>query len=468
MANKKSADKNAASTVFCKNCGSELNGKSKFCAQCGYPTGSHGIATNFEKVDKCPNCGDNIPSFTAKCPSCGAEISSDDVPPAIKEFSSNINKLDNAIVAGSRKQQKGWDSWTPLVKVLWIVLNVFFICVPLIFYFLYQFYRFINPAPFTLEEEKKAHYINNFAFPNDRENILEGLLYIKSAMAALGAKKIDRNTSRWVKIWKNKATDLFEKAEILFKGDKIAKDAYAAILKSEKKLKKTLLTKIIISSAVLLVFLLYMSFKDTIDTYEYKITDTITTFTWPVSDLTLELPEPPTNIGEIRVNDDKELWVEMRAVEQTQFESYIEECKNKGFTIDVEKKGSSYKAHNEKGYYLNLFYYKANKEVSLNIEAPLPLSDIKWPKSDIAKLLPVPKSTYAYIENESTTSFVVYVGETTKEDFREYAEACYEAGFKKDYRKDDKNYSGYDEEGNYLDLEYIGNKIMSIRIYKKR
>ena len=311
-------------------------------------------------------------------------------------------------------------------------------------------------------------YINNFTFPNDRENILEALLYIKSAMAALGAKKIDRNTSRWVKIWKNKATDLFEKAEILFKGDKIAKDAYAAILKSEKKLKKVLLTKIIISSAVLVIFILYSSFKDKIDTYEYKKIDTTTTFTWPVTNLTQELPEPPTNIGEIRANDEREMWVEMRAVEQIQFENYIEECKNKGFTIDVDKKGGSYKAHNEKGYYLYLYYYKGNKEVTLNIEAPLPLSEIKWPKSEMVKLLPVPKSTYAYIESESNTGFVVFVGETTQSDFREYAEACYEAGFKKDYRKDDRNYSGYDEEGNYIDLEYIGNKIMSIRIYKKR
>lgn len=467
VGNKKSAGKNGKSEVFCVNCGSRINGRTKFCAECGYPTGSSAIRVNFEKVDKCPNCGDNIPSFTAKCPSCGAEISSDDIPPAIKEFSGNINKLDNAIAAGLQKLQKGWNSWTPTVKILWVILNVIFVCIPLIFYFLYQFYCFIKPAPFTLEEEKKAHYINNFTFPNDRENILEGLLYIKSAMAALGAKKIDRNTSRWVKIWKNKATDLFEKAEIMFKGDKIARDAYAAILKSEKKLKKTLLIKIIISSAVLVIFVLYMSFKDTFDTYEYRRTDTTTTFTWPASGLALELPEPPTNIGEIELNSDRELWVEMRAVEQAQFENYIEECKNKGFAVDVEKSNYSYKAHNEKGYCLNLYYYTSYKELSLSIEAPLPLSDIKWPKSDIAKLLPVPKSTYAYIESESPTNFVIFVGETTKEDFREYAEACYEAGFKKDYSKYDTSFSGYDEEGNYLDLQYIGNKIMSIRVYKK-
>ncbi len=253
----------------------------------------------------------------------------------------------------------------------------------------------------------------------------------------------------------------------MFKGDKIARDAYAAILKSEKKLKKTLLIKIIISSAVLVIFVLYMSFKDTFDTYEYRRTDTTTTFTWPASGLALELPEPPTNIGEIELNSDRELWVEMRAVEQAQFESYIEECKNKGFAVDVEKSNYSYKAHNEKGCCLNLYYYTSYKELSLSIEAPLPLSNIKWPKSDIAKLLPVPKSTYAYIESESPSNFVIFVGETTKEDFREYAEACYEAGFKKDYSKYDTSFSGYDDEGNYLDLQYIGNKIMSIRVYKK-
>lgn len=421
------------------------------------------VAITVERSDKCPNCGDNIPSFTVVCPSCGSEISSDDVPSAVKEFSRQINILDNAVADSSNKEY--WESWKPIISRLWIGINVILVGIPHVFYL---FFRLMKPAPFTAAENKKVQYINNFAFPNDRESILEGLLYIKTTIATLCAKKTDSNTSRWIKIWKNKATYLFEKAEIMFKGDKIALDAFADVLKSEKKHKNALLIKILIPSVLLVSLIFYASTSHIYGTKKADVANTPNTFTWPTSGLALELPEPPTNVGKINVNNDKDFWLEMRDVKQMQFERYVEDCKNKGFTIESEKSSYSYEAYNERGYFLSIFYYSSsNYKVLVHVDAPLPpMSNIIWPESDIAKLLPVPKSSFAYIERESHDSLVIYIGETTKDDFRDYADACYEAGFKKDYTRSDKSFTGYDVEGNYIDLQYMGNMTMSIKIRK--
>ena len=42
----------------------------------------------------------------------------------------------------------------------------------------------------------------------------------------------------------------------------------------------------------------------------------------------------------------------------------------------------------------------------------------------------------------------------TKDDFGDYADACYEAGFKRIHRSD-KSFTGYDMEGNYVELQYM-------------
>lgn len=459
----KSADKNVEKEVFCINCGSRLNGRSNNCTECGYSSGVSAVAITVERSDKCPNCGDNIPSFTVICPSCGSEISSADVPSAIKEFSNSINKLDNTIASNSHKQY--WESWAPLMREFWVGINVILIGIP---HVLYLFYRLIKPAPFNAAESKKAQYINNFTFPNDRESILEGLLYIRSTIAALCAKKTDRNTLQWVKLWKNKATYLFEKAEIMFRDDKIAHDAYAAVLKSEKKLKNVLLIKILIPSVLLVSFIFYASTSHMFGPKKADVTNTPNTFAWPTSGLALELPEPPTNVGKIRLNDDRELWLEMNDIRQSQFERYVQRCKNNGFTIESKKTGYSYEAYNEKGYFLSLFHhaYIIKDTLSLHIKAPLPMDNIMWPESDIAKLLPIPKSSCGYIESESLDGFVIYIGEMTKDDFGDYADACYEAGFKKNHTRSDKSFTGYDMEGNYVELQYMGNKTVSIKIQK--
>jgi RNA polymerase subunit RPABC4/transcription elongation factor Spt4 len=52
--------------MYCKNCGAQLDTKSKFCGKCGSPT-----KTESTKNKYCPFCKNSIPENTVKCPHCG-------------------------------------------------------------------------------------------------------------------------------------------------------------------------------------------------------------------------------------------------------------------------------------------------------------------------------------------------------------------------------------------------------------
>ena len=91
-------------------------------------------------------------------------------------------------------------------------------------------------------------------------------------------------------------------------------------------------------------------------------------------------------------------------------------------------------------------------------------SEFSWPDSEIAKLLPVPKSTIGRIEWEAAYGFVIYVAETPKSEYDTYVDSCKENGFNIDYRAGDDYYYADNEEGYRLSLKYQGDDIMFIRI----
>lgn len=468
-----------ATGSFCVNCGTKLNPGAKFCPGCGaavsasassmnvppIPTASPANPTTRQqefagKIIKCPACGTEIPSFTAICPRCGHEINSTRVSSAIKDFTNQISQCDRAIANSPAEPKKGWKSWSGGKKVGWVFLNLFTFCIPLVIYLILSLLGIGSMSSLTPEEKNKAQLINNFAFPNDREDILEGLLYIKSQTASLASGKIDRNTWRWMKIWKNKASQLFERAEMMFKGDKIANDAYTDILASEKKVKKSLLIRVIIAIVLVALFSAFVFARGAGN----SIKEANATFEWPSTGIALQVPEPPTNKGEIKFNDDQYFSLKVRGIDQSQYETYISECKDKGFTIDNEKNSDLYEAYNGEGYHLQLFYYSSSTDLTIDVEAPEPMGEIQWPKSDIAKRLPVPKSSYGSIDWEADYGFKIYLGNTTKQDFLDYADACYDAGFTKDYEKGDTYFRADDSEGYHVNLEYRGNNVMFIGI----
>lgn len=176
------------------------------------------------------------------------------------------------------------------------------------------------------------------------------------------------------------------------------------------------------------------------------------------------LPAAPTSKGDVWSNSQEELRVDIKDVTAKQFVEYLEACEKEGFTVEAVTKGDSYTAFNDKGYRLELNYSEYLEVLTINLCAPVELDSITWPTSTAGSVLPAPKSTTGKFEFEHDTSFFVYIGETTKEDYNAYVDACSEAGFNLEYNKGDDYYYANNAEGWHISLNYVGNGVMTIKI----
>lgn len=102
----------------------------------------------------------------------------------------------------------------------------------------------------------------------------------------------------------------------------------------------------------------------------------------------------------------------------------------------------------------------------ITLDAPIKMETLNWQKSEIAGLLPLPKSTVGKVSTDKPDSCNIYVGETSLEDFNAYADECSEYGFFVAYERGEKYYNAKDESGNKLSLSYNGNNVMNIQIKK--
>ncbi|MFV0498022.1 MAG: DUF6591 domain-containing protein [Candidatus Fimivivens sp.] len=91
-------------------------------------------------------------------------------------------------------------------------------------------------------------------------------------------------------------------------------------------------------------------------------------------------------------------------------------------------------------------------------------SSFDWPTSDIAKIIPVPVSSIGKIDWEASYGFVIYVAETSKDDYDEYASQCEEAGFTVNYDKGDDYFMGDNADGYHVSLSYEEGDVMFIRM----
>jgi len=91
-------------------------------------------------------------------------------------------------------------------------------------------------------------------------------------------------------------------------------------------------------------------------------------------------------------------------------------------------------------------------------------SEFRWPNSDIAKLLPVPKSNIGQIWIDSVDQLNVDVAETSQQDFNTYVDDCMALGFTSDYTKLGNNFFSAENESGYSLLlnYYEEDSIMSL------
>lgn len=91
-------------------------------------------------------------------------------------------------------------------------------------------------------------------------------------------------------------------------------------------------------------------------------------------------------------------------------------------------------------------------------------AEFQWPDTEIAKLMPIPKSTVGNINWSKDYGFVIYVAETSLDDYAAYVQDCEALGFTLDCRKGDDYFYADNADGYHVALNYKEDDVMFVRI----
>ena len=362
--------------AFSSNCGQQLDDKAKFCSACGtsrpvqQTEDENKRKTVYEgEIRKCPNCGEVIDAFTAKCPACGFELNSKKVSSVLQDFIKEINECEKTIANSSAAGKGGWSSWSKSKRFWWVVLNLLFVCIPLVIYLALPLVTLKSTPKLTAEEKKMASLIENFPFPNDRESILSALVFAKEKIDFISKESIDRKTAYWMRLWCAKAEQLKQKADLLFPNDSIVKESYNEIAADENRVNRTIKIKAIIGLVILVIAVIFcvVRYGGNVGVTDSK--DYNATFEWQTSGLFAELPEPDTNNGKIVMETEKQINIELYNISADDFDTYVKKCREAGFTSEVTKTDGVFYATDEEGYDLNLFYDAKKDVLSIHISS---------------------------------------------------------------------------------------------------
>ena len=414
--------------AFCIKCGSAVSEGAKFCANCGASVEKNETVTGEERkkvfegeIHKCPNCGQELKSFEAVCPSCKHELRGIKGSQLIKELN---EKLEKAIT-----------------------------------------------------EKEKTDIIKNFAVPNTKEDIMEFMILASSnfdAEAHWRNEYIEDVSDGWLV----KMDQCVLKAEKLGDSDfaaqikKMKEDAtgkYDRIKKKESKKKKrpaiivSSITVLLIITALVLWFTGVIGGKKADD---YK--DNVETIVWNSLVFGENLPDINITEGEIVTDTENSLSLYFYDTERSKFDSYVEDCKDFGYTIDEESKDLNFSAYNADGYYLTLDYstYKNQNKITVNLTRPKKQNTLNWDTIKLMSKLPEPPSSIGEVSSESEDYFSVYILGMNKEAYEKYVNDCMDKGFDKKYTRYDESYSASNFWGYKLQLEYCGFNTVYLKISK--
>ena len=187
---------------------------------------------------------------------------------------------------------------------------------------------------------------------------------------------------------------------------------------------------------------------------------------WSNFILSSVIPEPDSLLCETINNTEKNLTLYVYKTTLTQYNNYINRCKENGFTIDIEQSNSSFYAYNSDGYKLYLYYHENEKKMTISVDSPIQLQMLDWPNTDLTRLIPIPESKLGKIEKNDEDNFIVYLGKMSKESMKNYINLCKEKGFSIEVQEGDTSYSAKNNDGYKVNVEYIGNNTIKVGIKK--
>lgn len=94
------------------------------------------------------------------------------------------------------------------------------------------------------------------------------------------------------------------------------------------------------------------------------------TYIWPDSDLASLIPQPESKYGKIGTDSDSSFLIDIYQMTKADYDSYVEACQNRGYTVDYTRQDAYYSAEDENGYSLRLDYDAEEKTMGIYLSAP--------------------------------------------------------------------------------------------------
>lgn len=214
--------------------------------------------------------------------------------------------------------------------------------------------------------------------------------------------------------------------------------------------------------SLLAVLLIIPFFVFIDDEYLYRNYDK---YIWPSGNLSALIPKPQSDYGEIDRDDAEMFDMTIGRVQVKDYNTYINQCVEKGFSVNPFRTGSGYHAFHENGAELIIGFYTSRREMDITVTQKQEFHEYIWPDRGLAALLPKPVSKTGIIESESASNFRIMVAETSLTEFNKYANVCIEAGFSEDMLKLEDYFHANNQDGTRLEMEHNTNNVMKISVY---
>lgn len=98
---------------------------------------------------------------------------------------------------------------------------------------------------------------------------------------------------------------------------------------------------------------------------------------WPSNELTNQLPAPDFKYGFVEESSEDSISVVVTRMKPSDFEEYVSQCKNHGFTREADDFANEYFALNADDYRLTLAYLEEDGEMQISISVPLYPTEIE-------------------------------------------------------------------------------------------
>lgn len=98
--------------------------------------------------------------------------------------------------------------------------------------------------------------------------------------------------------------------------------------------------------------------------------ETIAAYQWPQTDLGNKIPKPDVKVVQSSLDTEELYMFDAYGMSLEQFNSYVEECKGMGYTVDPSGYEGFYSAHDSTGYNIYLSYEEEDNALSCHVEAP--------------------------------------------------------------------------------------------------